>query len=193
MSSRIEIYLDDTEISQFDKEAVDIKFDTVEGFLLVDQILHRKTQTFEVRHSKYTSGTSRIGMRVSEGPPPLSPIPSPKTSILHISFSHITPPASSSPRPTQFSSSLFLPLVSAFQVTLTRSTVRDLGIFKPLTLNEKKYQARSTTRQEMESQGRFYLNIELYNIDGDKLFAQNNHLTTGSESLVPINIGYKAK
>jgi hypothetical protein len=53
---------------------VDIKFDTVEGFLLVDQIIHRKTQTFEVRHSKYTSGTSRIGMRVSEGSPfPLNP------------------------------------------------------------------------------------------------------------------------
>lgn len=60
--------------SQFDKEAVDIKFDTVEGFLLVDRIIHRKTQTFEVRHSKYTSGTSRIGMRVSEG------IPSPQAS-----------------------------------------------------------------------------------------------------------------
>jgi hypothetical protein len=53
--------------SQFDKEAVDIKFDTVEGFLLVDQILHRKTQNFEVRNSKYTSGSSRIGMRVAEG------------------------------------------------------------------------------------------------------------------------------
>jgi hypothetical protein len=54
---------------------VDIKFDTVEGFLLVDQILHRKTQTFEVRHSQYTSGTSRIGMRVSEGAPfPLGPL-----------------------------------------------------------------------------------------------------------------------
>ena len=34
----------------------------------------------------------------------------------------------------------------------------------------------------MEEQGRFYLNIELYNIDGDKLFAQNNHLTTGEEA-----------
>lgn len=69
LSSWVERYLDDIEVSQFDKEAVDIKFDTVEGFLLVDQIIHRKTQTFEVRHSKYTSGTSRIGMRVSEGPP----------------------------------------------------------------------------------------------------------------------------
>jgi hypothetical protein len=49
-------------------------------------------------------------------------------------------------------------------------------------LNEKKYQARSTNRQEMEDQGRFYLNIELYNIDGDKLFTQNNHLTTGEEA-----------
>jgi hypothetical protein len=56
-----------TDYSQFDKEAVDIKFDTVEGFLLVDQILHRKTQNFEVRPSKFTSGSSRIGMRVSEG------------------------------------------------------------------------------------------------------------------------------
>jgi hypothetical protein len=49
-------------------------------------------------------------------------------------------------------------------------------------MNEKKYQARSTNRQEMEDQGRFYLNIEIYNIDGDKLFAQNNHLTTGEEA-----------
>lgn len=60
--------------------------------------------------------------------------------------------------------------------------VRDLGIFKPLTLNEKKYQARSSSRQEMEEQGRFYLNIELYNIDGEKLFAENNGLTTGEEA-----------
>jgi hypothetical protein len=127
-----------TDGSQFDKEAVDIKFDTVEGFLLVDQIIHRKTQNFEVRHSKYTSGTSRIGMRVSEGPFP----PFPKL------FAYLT-------------------------------TVRDLGIFKPLTLNERKYQARSTSRSEMEDQGRFYLNIELYNIDGGKLFQENSNLTTG--------------
>ena len=60
--------------------------------------------------------------------------------------------------------------------------VRDLGIFKPLTLNEKKYQARSATRQEMEEQGRFYLNIELFNIDGEKLFAENKGLTTGEEA-----------
>jgi hypothetical protein len=60
--------------------------------------------------------------------------------------------------------------------------VRDLGIFKPLTLNEKKYQARSTTRQEMEDQGRFYHNIDLFNIDGEKLFAENNGLTTGEEA-----------
>jgi hypothetical protein len=51
-----------------------------------------------------------------------------------------------------------------------------------LTLNEKKYQARSSTRQEMEEQGRFYLNIELYNMDGEKLFAENNGLTTGEEA-----------
>jgi hypothetical protein len=53
--------------SQFDKEAVDIKFDTVEGFLLIDNILHRKTLNYEVRPSKFTSGSSRIGMRISEG------------------------------------------------------------------------------------------------------------------------------
>lgn len=53
--------------SQFDKEAVDIKFDTVEGFLLVDQILHRKSYNYEVRPSKYISDTSRIGLRVTEG------------------------------------------------------------------------------------------------------------------------------
>jgi hypothetical protein len=123
--------------SQFDKEAVDIKFDTVEGFLLVDQILHRKTQVFEARPSKYTNRTSRIGMRVSEGV-----------------------------------------IFSKHMVIL----VRDLGIFKPLTLNEKKYQARSTTRREMEEQGRFYLNIELFNIDGERLFAENNRLTTGEEA-----------
>jgi hypothetical protein len=60
--------------------------------------------------------------------------------------------------------------------------VRDLGIFKPLTLNEKKYQARSTSRQEMEDQGRFYLNIELYNIDAERLFVENTVLTTGEEA-----------
>jgi hypothetical protein len=60
--------------------------------------------------------------------------------------------------------------------------VRDLGIFKPLTLNEKKYQARSTNRQEMEEQGRFYLNVELFNIDAEKLFAENTRLTTGEEA-----------
>jgi hypothetical protein len=124
--------------SQFDKEAVDIKFDTVEGFLLVDQILHRKTMNYEVRHSKYTSNSSKIGMRVSEGIP---------------AFHDISP-----------------------------TVVRDLGIFKPLTLNEKKYQARSTNREEMEEQGRFYLNIELFNIDGEKLFAENIGLTTGEEA-----------
>jgi len=103
---------------------------------LVDQILHRKTHNYEVRPSKYTSGNSRIGLRVSEG---ISP--------------HCWP-----------------------------DVVRDLGIFKPLTLNEKKYQARSTNRQEMEDQGRFYLNIELYNIDGEHAFIENNGLTTGEEA-----------
>jgi hypothetical protein len=193
MSSWIEIYFDDTEISQFDKEAVDIKFDTVEGFLLVDQILHRKTQSFEVRHSKYTSGTSRIGMRVSEGLH-LYPQSIPPRLLFSISHSRISPPLPRVPRvPHNFLPRSFSLSVDLSSHELIRSTVRDLGIFKPLTLNEKKYQARSTTRQEMESQGRFYLNIELYNIDGDKLFAQNNHLTTGSEFLDPINIGYEAK
>jgi hypothetical protein len=51
-----------------------------------------------------------------------------------------------------------------------------------LTLNEKKYQARSTSRQEMEEQGRFYLNLELYNIDADRLFVENTGLTTGEEA-----------
>jgi len=71
---------------------VDIKFDTVEGFLLVDQIIHRKTQTFEVRHSKYTSGTSRIGMRVSEGPPssPSSLIPPKAFRSLYHTSPHLT-------------------------------------------------------------------------------------------------------
>ena len=60
--------------------------------------------------------------------------------------------------------------------------MRDLGIFKPLTLNEKKYQARSTNRHEMEEQGRFFLNVELFNIDAEKLFAENAGLTTGEEA-----------
>lgn len=51
-----------------------------------------------------------------------------------------------------------------------------------MTLNEKKYQARSSTRQEMEEQGRFYLTIELYNINAEKLFAENTMLTTGEEA-----------
>jgi hypothetical protein len=51
-----------------------------------------------------------------------------------------------------------------------------------LTLNEKKYQARSTSRQEMAEQGRFYLNLELYNIDADRLFVENTALTTGEEA-----------
>lgn len=34
----------------------------------------------------------------------------------------------------------------------------------------------------MEQQGRFYLNIELYNIDGEKCFAENTGLTTGEEA-----------
>jgi hypothetical protein len=65
---RLGILFSSWHCSQFDKEAVDIKFDTVEGFLLIDQILHRKTFNYEIRHSKYTSDSSRIGMRVSEGP-----------------------------------------------------------------------------------------------------------------------------
>lgn len=39
----------------------------MEGFLLIDQILHRKTFNYEVRHSKFISDSSKIGMRVSEG------------------------------------------------------------------------------------------------------------------------------
>ena len=54
-------------VSQFNKEAVDIKFDAVDGFLSINQILHRKTINYEVRQCKYISGTSRIGMRISEG------------------------------------------------------------------------------------------------------------------------------
>jgi hypothetical protein len=51
-----------------------------------------------------------------------------------------------------------------------------------LTLNEKKYQARSTSRQEMEEQGRFYLSLELFNIDAERLFVENTVLTTGEEA-----------
>jgi hypothetical protein len=42
----------------------------------------------------------------------------------------------------------------------------------------------------MEEQGRFYLNIELFNIDGEKLFAENNALTTGEEAKwTPVSAG----
>src|SRR5277367_6631026 len=34
----------------------------------------------------------------------------------------------------------------------------------------------------MEEQGRFYLNVELFNIDAEKLFAENTGLTTGEEA-----------
>ena len=34
----------------------------------------------------------------------------------------------------------------------------------------------------MEEQGRFYLNIELYNIDAERLFVENTLLTTGEEA-----------
>ena len=60
--------------------------------------------------------------------------------------------------------------------------MRDLGIFKPLTLNEKKFQACSTNRREMEEQGRFYFNIELFNIDGENHFSENVNLTSGEEA-----------
>jgi len=34
----------------------------------------------------------------------------------------------------------------------------------------------------MEELGRFYLNIELYNIDAERLFVENTLLTTGEEA-----------
>jgi len=50
----------------------------------------------------------------------------------------------------------------------------------------------------MEAQGRFYLNIELYNIDAEKVFVQNTLLTTGEEarwtphSPGVLGLGYEA-
>jgi hypothetical protein len=59
--------------------------------------------------------------------------------------------------------------------------VRDLSIFQP-NLHSKERRARSSSRQEMEEQGRLYLNVELFNIDGEKLFATNRRLTSGEEA-----------